>query len=104
LPPTGAGPVKTDDTVVVVVMTVVVAIATCRGSATVAALRRGPLVVAAALPVARGALHEHRLVGTDASVLSALVGAREGTVGATLRTQKQEELGSSPSKSEHLER
>jgi hypothetical protein len=52
------------------------------------AVSRGGSLVAAALPTARGALDEHRLVGTDASDLSALAGARAGTVGATLRTQK----------------
>jgi hypothetical protein len=38
----------------------------------------------AVLPVTRGALDERRLVEMDASTLSALVGARRGTVGATL--------------------
>jgi hypothetical protein len=45
---------------------------------------------AVALFVARDALDERRLVGTDASDLSALASARAGTVGATLRTPKQE--------------
>jgi hypothetical protein len=57
-------------------------------STTTATLRDGSPVVAA-LPAARGALDERRLVGTDASDLSALAGASAGTVGATLRTQKQ---------------
>jgi hypothetical protein len=48
------------------------------------AVPRGGSTIAAALPAARGALDECRLVGTDASDLSALAGARVGTVGATL--------------------
>jgi hypothetical protein len=50
----------------------------------------GGSLSAAALSVARGALDERRLVGTDASDLSALAGARAGTVGTTLRTRRQE--------------
>jgi hypothetical protein len=87
----GAGAGKADSAAAATVMSAVVVVATCCGSAAAAALRRGPLVVAAALPVARGALDERRLVGTDASVLSALAGARGGTVGATLRTRKQKD-------------
>jgi hypothetical protein len=49
---------------------------------------RGGSPVVAVLPAARGALVERRLVGTDASDLSALAGASAGTVSATLRTQK----------------
>jgi hypothetical protein len=45
-------------------------------------------LLAAALSAARDALDERCLVGTDASDLSALVGARVGTVGATLQTKK----------------
>jgi hypothetical protein len=67
-------------------MTTVVAIATCCGSVAVATLRGGSLVAATVLPVTLGALHEHRLLGTDASDLSALAGVRGGTVGATLQT------------------
>jgi hypothetical protein len=44
--------------------------------------------VAAELPAACDALDECSFVGTDASSLSALVGARAGTVGATLRMKK----------------
>jgi hypothetical protein len=50
---------------------------------------RGNSLFTAALPAARGSLDERRLVGTDASELSALVGARAGSVGATPRTQKR---------------
>jgi hypothetical protein len=45
---------------------------------------RSPPVAVTALLVTCGALDERRLVGTDASALSAFVGARGGTVGATL--------------------
>jgi hypothetical protein len=69
------------------VMTAVVAVATCCGSAATAALCGGSPVATAVLPVTLGALDERLLVGTDASDLSALAGARGGTVGATLRTQ-----------------
>jgi hypothetical protein len=55
---------------------------------TTAALRGGSPVVAAP-PAARGALDKRRLVGTDASDLSAVACARAGKVDATLRTQKQ---------------
>jgi hypothetical protein len=42
-------------------------------------------------PVALGSLDERLLVGTDASDLSALVGARGwGTIGAALSTRRQE--------------
>jgi hypothetical protein len=60
------------------VMTAVVAVATCCGSVATAMLRGGSLVAAVVLPVTLGALDEHRLVGTDASDLSALAGARGG--------------------------
>jgi hypothetical protein len=53
-----------------------VAVATCCDSVAVAALNGAPLVKAAALPVAGGALDERRLVGTAASDLSTLAGAR----------------------------
>jgi hypothetical protein len=76
LPPTGADAGKTDGVVVAVVITAVMAVATRRGSVAAAAPRGSSLVVAAVLPVTLGALDEHRLVGTDASDLSALAGAR----------------------------
>jgi hypothetical protein len=60
------------------VMTAIVAITTCCGSIAVASLRGASLVAGAALPVTRGALDERRLVGTDASALSAFAGARGG--------------------------
>jgi hypothetical protein len=68
-------------------VTAAAAVPSCRGFMATASLRGGSPVVAA-LPTAHGALDEHRLVGTDTSDLSALVGARAGTVGATLRTQR----------------
>jgi hypothetical protein len=86
LPPAGADADKTDGVVVAVVITAIMAIATRCGSMAAAAPRGSSLVVAAVLPVTLGALDKRRLVGTDASELSALAGARGGTVGTTLRT------------------
>jgi hypothetical protein len=70
--------------VTAMVVTTVVAITTCCGSVAVATSRGASLVAAAVPPVTRGALVERRLVGMDASVLSALAGA-------TLRMQKQKD-------------
>jgi hypothetical protein len=68
---------------VAVAAAIAAAAASCRDPvATV--VPRGASPVAAALPTARGALDERRLVGTDASDLSSLAGARTGTVGVTL--------------------
>jgi hypothetical protein len=53
-----------------------------------ASVPRGGSLVVVAPPIARGTLDECRLVGTDASDLSALAGAREGTIGAALRTRR----------------
>jgi hypothetical protein len=75
--------------VVAVVVTAAVAIASCCGSVATATLRGGSLVVAA-LSIARDALDERCLMGTNAPDLSALAGARSGTVGATLQTRRQE--------------
>jgi hypothetical protein len=61
---------------------------TCCGSTAAAALREPSLAAVTALPAARRALDERRLVGTAASDLNTLAGARGGTVGATLRTRK----------------
>jgi hypothetical protein len=72
------------------VMTAVVAVTTYCGSVAVSMLRGGSLVAAVVLPVTLVALDERLLVGTDASDLSALAGARGG-VGATLRMQKQKD-------------
>jgi hypothetical protein len=77
--------------VVATVRTAVVVVATCCGSVAAVAPRGTSLVGAAVLPVTLGALDERRLVGTDAADLSALAGARGGTVGATLRTRKQKD-------------
>jgi hypothetical protein len=82
-PPAGAGAGRTVDAVVAVVVTAVVATTSCRDP-TATSVPRGGSVVAAVLPVTSGALDERRLIGTDASDLSALAGARAGTVGATL--------------------
>jgi hypothetical protein len=70
------------------VVTAVVAAVTCCGSVAAATLRGASLVAVAVLPVTRGALDERRLVGMDASALSALAGARGGgTIGASLQMQ-----------------
>jgi hypothetical protein len=74
--------------VVAVVVTAVAVAASYRDPAGTS-VPHGGSVVTAALPVTRSALEERRLVGTDASGLSALAGARAGTVDATLRTQRQ---------------
>jgi hypothetical protein len=52
--------------------------------------RNGSPVVAA-LTTVRGALAECRLVVADVPDLSALSGARVGTIGVTLSTRKQKE-------------
>jgi hypothetical protein len=70
-------------------VTTAAAAASCRGPAATAVPRDGS-VITTVLPAARGALDERRLVGTDASDLSALAGARAGTVDATLRTETQD--------------
>jgi hypothetical protein len=82
---TGAG--GTVGAVVAGVVTTAAAVASCCGSMATATLRGGSPVVAA-LSVARDALDERRLVGTDVPDLSALAGARSGTVCATLRTRR----------------
>jgi hypothetical protein len=67
-----------------------VAVATGCGSVASAALCEPPLAADAALAATCDALDERRLVGTTASILSTLAGARGGTVGATRRAQKRE--------------
>jgi hypothetical protein len=67
-----------------------VVVTTGCGYETSAALRESPLAAVAVLTAARDALDERRLVGTAAFVLNTLAGARGGTVGATLRTRRQE--------------
>jgi hypothetical protein len=62
--------------VTAMVMTAVVAAAACCGAAAAATLRGALLVAVTVLLVTRGALDECRLVGMDASALSALAGAR----------------------------
>jgi hypothetical protein len=71
-------------------MTAVEAVATCCGSAAAAALRGGLPIAAAVPPVTLGALSERLLVGTAASDLSALAGARGGSIGVALSTRRQE--------------
>jgi hypothetical protein len=67
-----------------------VAFAACCGPATAAAAREYSLAAVVVLAVAHDAIDERRLVGTAASDLRTLAGARGGTVGATLRTRRQE--------------
>jgi hypothetical protein len=82
-PVVGTGAGGTVDVVVAAVVVAAAATASCRDPVATAVPRDGSLVPTA-LPAARGTLDELRLVGTDASDLSTLVGARAGTVGATL--------------------
>jgi hypothetical protein len=67
-----------------------VVVAASYGSATAATPRESLLAAVVVLAVAREALDERRLVGMAASDLSTLEGARGITVGATLRTRRQE--------------
>jgi hypothetical protein len=76
--------------VTAMVMTAIVATATCCGSATAATLCGASLVAVAVLPATRDALNERRLVVMDVSALSALAGAG-GTVDATLRMRNQKD-------------
>jgi hypothetical protein len=75
-----------------VVVIAAMATTTCCGSAAAATLRGASLVAVTALLVIRGTLDERRLVGMDASAVSAFVGVRGwGTVGTTLRTRNQKD-------------
>jgi hypothetical protein len=65
-----------------------VVVAACCGPATATAPRESSLTAVVVLAAARDTLDERRLVGTAASDLSILAGARGGTVGATLRTRR----------------
>jgi acid phosphatase family membrane protein YuiD len=67
-----------------------VVVAACCGPTTAAAPPESSLATVVVLVVARDALDERRLVGTVASDLNTLAGAREGTVGATLRRRRRE--------------
>jgi hypothetical protein len=73
-------------------MTAVATVATYCGSVAVAVLREASLIAAATLLFTRGALDERRLVGTAASDLSTLAGARGGGHGrhhpASAKTKK----------------
>jgi hypothetical protein len=71
-------------------MIAVVAVAACCGSAAAATLHGASPVAVTALPVTRGTLDEHLLVGTDASALSTFAGAR-GTIGATLQMRNRKD-------------
>jgi hypothetical protein len=65
-------------------------VAAGRGSEGPAASREPLVATVAVLTAARDALDECRLVGTTASVLNTLAGARGGTADATLRTRERE--------------
>jgi hypothetical protein len=69
---------------------------TCCGSTAAATLRGPSLVAVSALPATRGALDEHRLVGTDASSLSAFAGARGGGRSAPPYERKIEKIKLTP--------
>jgi hypothetical protein len=87
-PAVGVGAGGAGVTVVAAAVAAAAAPAFCCGPmATVVGCGSSP--VAATLPATRGALDEHCLVGTDVSDLSALAGARAGTIGVTLRTKKK---------------
>jgi hypothetical protein len=87
-PPTvGAGASGTVIAAVAAAVAAAAAAASCCDPLATAVPRGGSRVVVA-LRATRGALDKRRLVGTDASDLSALAGARAGTVDATLRTKK----------------
>jgi hypothetical protein len=64
-----------------------VVVTVCCGPATAAAPHESSLAATVTLAAAQDALDERRLVGTAASDLITLAGARGGTVGATLRTR-----------------
>jgi hypothetical protein len=66
-----------------------IVVAAGRGSESSAAPHESPLTAVAVLAATRDALDERRLVGTAASILSTLVGARGGMVDATLRTRRR---------------
>jgi hypothetical protein len=85
----GASAGGADVAVLAAAVTTVVAAASCCGLVATA-VPRGGSPIAGALPAARGALDECHLVGTDVSDLSALVGARAGTIGVTLQMRKYE--------------
>jgi hypothetical protein len=82
-PVVGTGAGGTADAAVAAAVATAAAAASCRDPVATAVPRSGSLVTAA-LPAARGALDKRRLMGMDASDLSALAGARKGAVGVTL--------------------
>jgi hypothetical protein len=81
----GTGAEGTADAAVAATVAATTAATSCRDPVAMATSCGGSFA-ADALSVARSALDEHRLVGTDASDFSALAGARAGTISATLRT------------------
>jgi hypothetical protein len=99
-PPAGAYTGRTVGAAVAAVVTAAAAVPSYCGSVA-AAVPCGGSLATAVLPVARDALDERRLMGTDASDLSALASARAGTVGATCE-HEYKKLSSSSSKLERL--
>jgi hypothetical protein len=92
-PAVGTGAGGTAD----VAVAAAVAAASCRDPVATTVPRGGSLV-AAALPTARGAFDKRRLVGTDASDLSPLAGARAGRSMPPCE-RRNTRLSSNPSKS-----
>jgi hypothetical protein len=79
----------TSDAAVTAAVAATTVATSCRNLVASAAPRGGSLA-AAVLLAACDALDERRLVGTDVPDLSALADTRSGTVGAALRTWRQE--------------
>jgi hypothetical protein len=77
------------DNAITIAAVTAVAFSCCDPEATTTSRDGSP--VAAALTAARDALDERRLVVTSAPDLSALVGARAGTIGVTLRMKKHKD-------------
>jgi hypothetical protein len=96
-PVVGASAGDTDVAAAIAVAAAAAVAAPCCSPVAIAVPHGGPSI-AAVLPAARGALDERRLVGTDISELSALAGARAGTVSVTLRTRNTR-VSVGPSKS-----
>jgi hypothetical protein len=95
-PAVGASAGDADITAVAAAVAVAAATTSCCGSVATVVPRGGSPVILA-LPAACGALDEHRLVGTSASDLSALAGARAGR-SASPCERENTRMSTSPSK------
>jgi hypothetical protein len=82
-PAAGTSAGDADATTVAAVAAATAAVSSCCGPVATAVSRDGSLITAV-LAVARGALSERCLVVTGAPDLSALAGARAGTISVTL--------------------